>query len=117
MDERVNPIKLTDNETGEVYELNFNRETLFVMDRDGFKIDEVADFPSTNVPKLFYYSFRMNHRKKTRDQIDKILRDKLHGLTPKMIQRLILLYNQAATANNIQDDEDLEKNAEVTVEM
>ena len=117
MDERVNPIKLTDNKSGEVYVLDFNRETLFSMDRDGFKLDEVTDFPATNVPRLFYYSFRKNHRKMSRQQTDRILYDVLHGLTPKMLERLILLYNQAATSNNIQDEEDLEKNAQMTVEM
>ena len=50
-------------------------------------------------------------------QTDKILADVLHGLSPKMIERLLQLYNQALTANNFQDDEDLEKNSEVAVEM
>jgi hypothetical protein len=117
MDERVNPIKLTNNKTGEVFELDFNRESLFVMDRDGFKIDEVTDYPATNIPKLFYYSFRKNHRKMTKTQTDSILQDVLHGVTPKMLERLILLYNQAATANNVQEEEDLEKNSDVTVEF
>ena len=40
-----------------------NREAIYVMDRDGFKIDSVVDFPTTNVPKLFFYAFRMHHRK------------------------------------------------------
>lgn len=115
--ERVNPIRITNNKTDEVYELDFNRETLFTMDRDGFKIDEVTDFPTTMIPKLFYYAFRKNHRKMTRAQTDKILRDDLHGITPKILERLMLLYNQAAMSNNIQDDEDLEKNSEVTVEF
>ena len=117
MDERVNPIKLTNNKTGEVFELDFNRETLFAMDRDGFKIDEVTDYPATNIPKLFYYSFRKNHRKLAKSQTDSILQEVLHGVTPKMLERLILLYNQAATANNVQEDEDLEKNSDVTVEF
>ena len=114
--ERVNPIRFTVNRTGETYELDFNRDTLRVMDRDEFKVSEVSDYPSTMVPKLFYYSFRMHHRKMSLDQTNKILENELHGLTPKFLQRLILLYNQAATANNIQDEEDLEKNSNVTVE-
>lgn len=117
MDERINPIKLTNNKTDEVFELDFNRETLYVMDRDGFKIEEVTDYPATNIPKLFFYSFRKNHRKMTKAQTDRILQDVLHGVTPKMLERLILLYNQAATANNVQEDEDLEKNSDVTVEF
>lgn len=117
MDDRINPIKLTNHKTDEVFELDFNRETLYVMDRDGFKIEEVTDYPATNIPKLFFYSFRKNHRKMTKAQTDRILQDVLHGVTPKMLERLILLYNQAATANNVQEDEDLEKNSDVTVEF
>lgn len=117
MDERINPIKITNNKDGETYELDFNRETLFVMDRDGFKIEEVTDYPATNIPKLFFYSFRKNHRKMTKAQTDRILQDVLHGVTPKILERLVLLYNQAATANNVQEDEDLEKNLDVTVEF
>ena len=117
MDERVNPIKLTNTKTEEVFELDFNRENLYVMDRDGFKIDEVTDYPATNIPKLFYYSFRTHHRKMTKAQTDRILQEVLHGVTPKMLERLILLYNQAATANNVQEEEDLEKNSDVTVEF
>lgn len=117
MDERIKPIKITNNKDGETYELDFNRETLFVMDRDGFKIEELTDYPATNIPKLFFYSFRKNHRKMTKAQTDRILQDVLHGVTPKMLERLVLLYNQAATANNVQEDEDLEKNLDVTVEF
>lgn len=117
MDERINPIKITNNKTGEVYELDFNREALFMMDRDGFKLEELTDYPATNIPKIFFYSFRKNHRKMTKSQTDGILQNVLHGLTPKMLERLVLLYNQAATANNVQEDEDLEKNPDVTVEF
>lgn len=116
-EERVKPIIITDNKAGEKYELDFNRETLYVMDRDEFKIDEVTDYPSTMIPKLFYYAFRKNHRKMTKAQTDRILNDVLHGVTPKMLERLFVLYNQTATSNNLQDDEDLEKNSDVTVEM
>ena len=116
-EDRVNPIRITDNKTGDVYELDFNREAVYMMDRDGFRIEDVATFPATNVPKLFYYAFRKNHRKMTKAQTDKMLRDVLHGLTPAMLERLVLLYSQVATSDNVQDDEDLEKNAAVTVEM
>ena len=117
MDERVNPIKITINRTGETYELDFCREAVYMLDRDGFKIDEVTDYLSTNVPKLFYYAFRKNHRKISRTQTDKILREELHGLTPAMLERLTMLYMQAAMDENIQDEEDLVKNESVTVEM
>ena len=118
MDEnRVKPIKITINRTGEVFELDFSREAIFMMDRENFKIDEVTDYPATSIPKLFYYAFRKNHRKMTKAQTDRILREEMHGLTAPMIERLILLYTQAATDDNVQDEEDFGKNAAVTVEM
>lgn len=117
MDERVNPIRITDNDTGETYELDFSRESVYYMDQHGFSVDEETfKFPATNIPKLFYYSFRKNHRKLSQTQTDAVLR-KLGGLTQEMIERLVQLYVQAATSNNIQDEEDLGKNAHVTVEL
>lgn len=117
MDERINPIKITDSKTGSTYELDFNREAVYFMDQRGFAVDEtIFKFPATNIPKLFYYSFRKNHRKMTQAQTDAILHE-LGGLTDEMIQRLIELYVQAAASNNIQDKEDLEKNSRMTVEM
>jgi len=116
MDERINPIRITDKKTGEVYELDFNRESLYFADQQEFKVNEVTVYPNTNIPRLFYYAFRKNHRKMTKAQTDSLL-DRLGGLTPKMIERLILLYEQAATANRVQDEEDLEKNADMAVEM
>lgn len=117
MDERINPIKITDSKTGEVYELDFSRESVFFMDQRGFAVDEsIFKFPATNIPKLFYYAFRKNHRKMSQAQTDAILKE-LGGLTDEMIERLVQLYIQAAASNNIQDREDLEKNPRMTVEM
>lgn len=115
-EEHINPIKITDVETGEVYELDFNRDTVWFMDQNKFKLDDVTDFPATGIPKLFYYAFRWHHKKLSKGQTDKLL-EKLGGVTPKIIERLIQLYSQAATANNVQDDEDLEKNSRMTVEF
>ena len=115
--ERIEPIKITDKETGEVYELDFTRESIMFMDSQGFKMDQnVFDFPVTNIPRLFFYAFRAHHKRLSRGQTDAIL-EKLHGLSPKMVERLFLLYNQAAQSNNVQDDEELEQNPYMTVEL
>lgn len=115
--ERVEPIKITERESGKVYELDFNRETIMFMDSQGFKMNEnIFDFPVTNVPKLFFYACRMHQKKMSRGQTDALL-EKLGGLSPKVVERLFLLYNQAAQSNNIQDDEELEKNPYLTVEL
>lgn len=114
--ERVPSIKITDNDTGNVYELDFCRESVKFAEARGFKTDDVSDYPVTKIPEFWFYAFRMHHKNMAKNQTDALL-DKMGGLTPNVAARLIELYNQAATSNNIQDDEDLAKNAKVTVEL
>ena len=114
--ERVPSIKITDNDTGNVYELDFCRESVKFAEARGFKTDDVSDYPVTKIPEFWFYAFRMHHKNTAKNQTDALL-DKMGGLTPNVAARLIELYNQAATSNNIQDDEDLAKNAKVTVEL
>lgn len=114
MEERVLPIRLTIGDKS--YELDFNRDAVRLAERNGFDPDDVGKYAATKIPELWFYSFRKNHRNMARNQTDSIL-EKIGGLTSAMLQRLLLLYYQAQTANVIQDEEDLEKNAEVTVEL
>ena len=115
--EVIAPIRLTDNETGKVYELDFSRDSVRFIEQQGYRIDQTFDFPNKNIPQLFYYSFRKNHRNVSLEQADK-LREKLGGLTEKIAVRLVDLYMQATASNNvIQDEEELAKNSRVTVEL
>lgn len=114
--ERVLPLRLTDNDTGKVYELDYNRDAVALADRNEFDVDDVTRFPQTKIPELWYYAFRMHHRNIAKNQADALL-TKVGGLTAPMLQRLILLFNQARMANVIQDEEDMEKNVAVTVEL
>jgi len=115
--ERVEPIYITDNDTGKKYELDFSRESVRWVENQGFKIEETFDFPNVNIPKLFYYAFRKNHKNVSLNKAEELL-DKMGGLTEKVAVRLVDLYRQATVANNIiQDDEDLAKNSRVTVEL
>jgi len=116
-EERILPIRITDHDTGETYELDFSRDSVVFAEQRGFEPESITTFPATKIPEFFYYAFRKNHRKLAKNQTDALL-DKLGGLTDKMLERLILLYQQAQMANNIiQDEEDLVKNAKMTVEM
>lgn len=116
-DERINPIRITDNETNKVYELDFNRESVKYVESQGFKIDEVFDYPNINIPKLFYFAFRANHKNIPLNQTNALL-DKMGGFTEEIAIRLIDLYRQATMANNVlQDKDDLSKNSKVTVEL
>lgn len=116
-EERILPIRITDHDTGETYELDFSRDSVVFAEQRGFEPESITTFPATKIPEFFYYAFRKNHKKLAKNQTDALL-DKLGGLTDKMLERLILLYQQAQMANNIiQDEEDLVKNAKMTVEM
>lgn len=113
---KIMPIRITDNDTGNVYELDFCRESVKFAEARGFKTEDVSDFPVTKIPEFWFYAFRMHHKSLAKNQTDALL-EKMGGMTPNVAARLIELYNQAATSNNIQDDEDLAKNAKVTVEL
>ena len=118
MDERIPPIRITDNDTGDSYELDFNRESVKFMANQGFVMDDnFIDLIAKNGEELWYYAFRANHRRLSRNQTDRLY-DKMGGLAPKVIKRLMELYNQALMSNSIvQDDEDLDANPHVSVEL
>lgn len=112
----VNPMRVTLNKTGAVYELDFSRESVRFAENRGFEIESVVKFPATRIPELFYYSFRKNHKNVARSQTDAIL-DTMGGLTAPMLERLIQLYNQSALTHVVASEEDMEKNEEATVEL
>ncbi len=117
MEERIRPVFLTDQDTGNRYELDFSRDSVRFAENSGFKIDEVASFPLSRVSDLFYFSFRMHHRNMPREKTDKIM-EKWGGLSESVLKRLIALYQQAALSNTIQTDEEAAaKNGRVTVEL
>ena len=117
MEERINPIKFTDKDTNETYELDFNRESVKFMAVQGFVMDDVVDMIATKGEELWYYAFRAHHRRLSKSQTDKLY-EKMGGLTPKIIKRLMELYQQALMSNGIvQDDEELEANPHVAVEL
>lgn len=116
LEDRVKPLKITDNESGNVYELDFSRESIRFAEARGFESDSVVKFPVTRIPELFYYSFRKNHKSVAKSQSDSIL-EALGGLTGPMLERLLQLYNQAALSHIIATEEDMEKNSRMTVEL
>lgn len=120
-EEHIPPIHLTDNQgiiknPGDVYELDFSRESVVYAESRGFKLEDVPSFPVTGISNLFYYAFRKNHKNVPREKVDK-LREAWGGIPEKVLGRLLDLYNQAALSNNVQDNEDAEKNGAVTVEL
>lgn len=116
IEDRVNPIRITIQGSGETYELDFNRESVRFAEMHGFELDNVTRFPTSKIPEFFYFALRKNHKKLSRTQADNIF-EEIGGVTGKVLSRMIALYNQAALTHVIAADEDYEKNARVTVEM
>lgn len=117
MASEVKPIVLTDNESGEKYTLEFSRETIKWAEMHKFDIEEVAKYPMSKTPELFYYAFRMHHKNVAREKTDKIFNE-LGSATSAVIARLGELY--AAPFDTLLGDEDEEvetKNARMTVEL
>ena len=102
--ETIKPIILTDNASGEVYTLEYSRESVVFINNHGFKRSEIEDNMEEMLPLLFWGAFRMHHRRISRTQADAIL-EKLGGITDSMLNRLIALYNVPITTLVRSDDE------------
>ena len=116
-DEKVPPIVLHD-EDGRDYTLEFDLDSVRFAQNRGFDSDDIARFPVVNTEELFFYAFRMHHKNVSKEKTDKILWEKLGGISnlpDGFIERLIMLYYDPINA--VKAAEDGGKNAKVTVEM
>lgn len=115
--ERVKPLILTDNESGDKYTLEFSRDSVRFAEQRGFSIDDVTRYPMTKVPEFFFYAFRMHHKNISRERTDRILFDDLGGLPDGALERLINLYSEPFNAFSSKDEDGNEKNSRMTVEF
>ena len=113
--ERVNPITIRNEETGDEYTLEFNRETIRFAEQRGFDIADVSRFPMTKLPELFFYAFRMHHKNVSKEKTDRILFDDLGGMPDGMAERLGVLYSAPFDALN--NESGKAKNQKMTVEF
>lgn len=111
--ERPNPMKITDPNSGDVYTLDFDRETVKFAEQRGFNIQAITERPETGISDLFFYAFRKNHRGVPRDKADRILSE-LEGLLPEEAARLQELYAASISSLNI---EGARKNSRLKVEL
>ena len=119
--DRIPPIFIDDHNTGETYTLDFNRDSVVFAEARGFEIDNVLKFPETGFREIFFLAFRMHHGPKngniSRTKTDAIYAS-LGGFSPEFLERLIMLYNQAAQSNNIvETTEEMGKNSNMTVKL
>ena len=71
---------------GETYTLEYTRETISMMEKSGFRIQDVEDKPMSTLPSLFAGAFLAHHRKIKAGVISKIfehMKDK-EGLIAKL---------------------------------
>ena len=113
MAQNVKPIIVKDDEAGMEYTLEFNREAVKFAEARGFKINDVADYPMTKIPELWFYSFRMHHKNVARAKTDALL-DGLGGIPDGLLERLGELYAAPFAALT---DGQTEENPRVTVSL
>lgn len=113
MAQNVKPIIVKDDETGMEFTLEFNREAVKFAEARGFKINDVADYPMTKIPELWFYSFRMHHKNVARAKTDALL-DGLGGIPDGLLERLGELYAAPFAALT---DGQTEENPRVTVSL
>jgi len=120
--EKINPFKFTINDgeyAGEQYTLEATRATVKFAESKGFIVSDVGSFPVTQLPDLFFYLFRANHKNVARDKTDKILFDEFAPVPKEYITRWFELYAEPMTAliATEETEEEARKNVRVTVEM
>lgn len=111
----VKPIKVTDNDTGMTYTLEFNRESIKFAESKDFDIQELSKKPMSMIPDLWFYAFRMHHKMLPREKTDKLL-EGLGGIPEGLLQRLVELYTIPYQVLLPQGDEN-SKNSKVVVEF
>lgn len=64
--------KITLNYNGQDYILEYNRQSVKIMESQGFNADEISSKPMTMIPALFNGAFIKNHRGIKRSLMDDI---------------------------------------------
>jgi len=108
------PIRLTDNKTHKVYQLDYDRATCILAERAGLVWDELTVKPAFTITLAWYLAFRKNHPQVTEPEATRMLRD-LGGITPEIIGKLRHLYDNGLAGLMNLDGE--VKNAKMTVEL
>ena len=90
--ERLNPMVITDPESGHEYTLEYNRKSVAKVEQAGLNVKELDSKIMTMTPLLFWGAFLMHHPHMTREQTDKILFDGLGGLNEDEMEYLGKLY-------------------------
>lgn len=94
---------------GKSYKLEFNREVVKQIEKDGFKIDKIQEFPVNMLPKLIHGAFLMHNPNMSEEDAMEIyanLQDK-----DKLPTKLFEMYSDAFNSIFGDVEEDESKNA------
>lgn len=99
--------KIALNYNEKEYELEYSRQSVRMMESQGFVVDQISSKPMTMIPMLFSGAFAKNHRGIKRALIDEIL----ENVSDKagLINALIEMY--AETLSSLTDETENEGNA------
>ena len=91
---------------GKEYTLEFTRESIKQMEREGFLAADVVNKPMNTLPKLFAGAFKAHHRFDTKQKkIDEIF--ELFTNKQALIEKLAEMYSEPI--ESLMDDEAIDK--------
>jgi len=123
-EERINPIRMHIPEgiegkaaglSGKDFVLDFSRDSAMAAQLNGLVISEIDAKSIVMIQKLFFFSFRMNHRTVSKSQTDALL-EEIGGLPEDALMQLAFLYQQASTVGIIREKGAESKNPGVTMD-
>ena len=103
--------KITLNYKDKDYTLEYNRQSVRVMESQGFVLEQISEKPVTMIPMMFQGAFIKNHRGLKRALIDEIY-DEVADKSG-LLNALMEMY--AETLSSLTDEKEVEGNAIWTV--
>lgn len=96
-------LTIKDSESGITYTLEYTRNTIAQMERNGFVADELTKKPMSNFPTLFAGAFLAHHKFVKRDTIDGIFARMTQR--DKLFEKLVEMYNEPIVSLLAEPDE------------
>ena len=103
--------KITLNYNEKDYTLEYNRQSVRMMEGQGFVLEQISEKPVTMIPMMFSGAFIKNHRGLKRAFIDEIY-DEVADKSG-LLNALMEMY--AETLSSLTDEKEVEGNATWTV--
>ena len=99
--------KITLNYNEKDYTLEYNRQSVRMMESQGFVLEQISTKPVTMIPMMFYGAFMKNHKGMKRALIDEIYDEVVDK--SGLLNALMEMY--AETLSTLTDENEVEGNA------